>query len=70
MLIMELGKTLKERRKMLGITQLHLAELAGVNVNTIIRIENGKINPTIEVVNGIAQVLGMELTLGVKKANS
>jgi len=70
MLIEELGNTLKERRKTLGITQAHLAELAGVNMNTIIRIENGKINPTIKVVNSIADVMGMELTLSVKKTNS
>ena len=67
MLIEELGKKIKGRRKTLGITQKHLAELAGVNPNTIIRIENGKINPTIEVVNSIAEVLGMELTISVKK---
>ncbi len=67
MLIEELGNKIKGRRKTLGITQKHLAELAGVNPNTIIRIENGKINPTIEVVNSIAGVLGMELTISVKK---
>lgn len=67
MLIEELGNKIKGRRKTLGITQKHLAELAGVNPNTIIRIENGKINPTIEVVNSIADVLGMELTISVKK---
>jgi y4mF family transcriptional regulator len=69
MLIGELGNTIRERRRTLGITQIHLAELAGVNVNTIIRIENGKINATIEVVNSIAEVLGLELTLSVKKTN-
>ena len=67
MLIEELGIKMKGRRKTLGITQKHLAELAGVNPNTIIRIENGKINPTIEVVNSIADVLGMELTISIKK---
>ena len=67
MLITELGKIIKERRKTLRITQVHLAELAGVNPNTIIRIEKGKINPGIEVINNIADVLGMELTLAVKK---
>lgn len=70
MLINELGNTIKERRKTLGITQAHLAELAGVNTNTIIRIEKGKINPTLEVVNSIVDVLGMELMLSVKKTNS
>jgi y4mF family transcriptional regulator len=67
MLIKEIGNTIKERRKILGITQAHLAELAEVNINTVIRIENGKINPTVNVVNSIADVLGMELTLSVKK---
>ncbi len=67
MLIKELGDTIRERRKTLGITQVHLAELAEVNPNTIIRIENGKINPTIQVINRIAEILGMELSLSVKK---
>ena len=69
MFIKELGNTIKERRKTLRITQAHLAELAGVNVNTIIRIENGRINPTIGIVNRIAEILGMEFTLDVKKIN-
>ena len=67
MLIQKLGKTIRERRKTLGITQVHLAELAEVNPNTIIRIENGKINPTIQVIDRIAEILGMELSLSVKK---
>lgn len=69
MLIQEVGNTIKERRKTLGITQTHLAELAEVNVNTIIRIENDKISPTIEVLNKIAEVLGLELSLDVKRTN-
>ncbi|MFT6244487.1 MAG: y4mF family transcriptional regulator [Salibacteraceae bacterium] len=70
MLITELGKSIKARRKTLGITQVHLADLAGVNSNTIIRIENGKINPSIEVINSIVDVLGMEITLSIKKHNT
>lgn len=69
MLTEELGNTIRGRRKTLGITQKHLAELAEVNTNTIIRIESGKINPTIEVVNSIAEVLGMELSISVKKSS-
>lgn len=64
-----LGNIIKERRKTLGITQKYLAELAGVNPNTVIRIEKGIINPSVEVVTKIAEVLGMELTLSVKKVN-
>ncbi|MCK4920936.1 MAG: helix-turn-helix transcriptional regulator [Bacteroidales bacterium] len=62
-----LGNIIKERRKTLGITQKYLAELAGVNPNTVIRIETGIINPSVEIVNKIAEILGMELTLTVKK---
>lgn len=69
MLIKEVGDTLKERRKLLGITQVHLAELAEVNVNTIIRIENAKINPTIDVLNKIADVLGLQLSLSIRRTN-
>ncbi len=67
MLIAELSKIIKERRKTLAITQAHLAELAGVNPNTIIRIEKGLINPGIKLIDNIVDVMGMELTLVVKK---
>ena len=70
MLIEQLGNIIKQRRKTLGITQVHLAELAGVNPNTIIRIEKGQINPSIEVINNIAEVLGMELSLLLKSSGN
>lgn len=62
-----LGKTIKERRKTLDITQLQLAELAGISVNTLYKLERGQSNPTIEVLVKIAEVLGMELKLEVKQ---
>lgn len=67
MLISQSGNIIKKRRKLLGITQQDLADLAGVNINTVIRIEGNKINPSIEVVDSIAEILGMELKLEVKK---
>lgn len=67
MLFKELGNTIKERRSTLVITQKHLAELAEVSVNSIVKIENGKMNPSVEMVDRIAEILGMELTLQVKK---
>lgn len=69
MLIQEIGEKIKARRKLLGITQEHLAELSGVNVNTIIRIENSRINPTIGVVERIGAVLGLELSFKIKQIN-
>jgi transcriptional regulator with XRE-family HTH domain len=64
-----LGATIQQRRKQLKITQPHLAELAEVNVNTIYRIERNEANPTLQVLNKILEVLGMELKIEVKKIN-
>jgi y4mF family transcriptional regulator len=66
MLVLELGKTIKERRSTLGITQPDLAEMAGISVNTLYKIETGQANPTVTVLNKIAAVLGLELTLIVR----
>lgn len=67
MLVSEIGKQIKERRDTLVITQPDLAEMAGISVNTLYKIETGQANPTLKVLNKIADILGMELTLTVKK---
>jgi y4mF family transcriptional regulator len=67
MLVKTLGETIKNRRKELSITQPHLAELANVSTNTLYKIERGQGNPSLDVLNKLAEVLGMELTLAVKK---
>ena len=48
---------------MLKITQRTLAELAGVGINTLTKIERGEGNPTIEVLEK------MELQIGIKQRN-
>lgn len=63
----ELISSLKQRREVLKVTQEHLAELAGVGLRTLKAIESGKGNPTFETLNKLAEVLGMELKLEVKK---
>lgn len=65
----ELGKLLKARRNQLGITQLDLADLAGISANTLYKIERGQANPTLKVLFKLLDVLGMELKLIVKKPN-
>lgn len=67
MLIEEIGKQIKQRRDILHITQPNLAELTGININTIYKIETGQANPTFKVLSKLADVLGMELKLEVKK---
>lgn len=63
----ELMKVMKDRREALKVTQEHLAELSGVGLRTLKSIESGKGNPTIETLNKLADVLGLELKLEIKK---
>ncbi len=64
----ELIKILKERREALKVTQEHLAELSGVGLRTLKAIETGKGNPTIDTLTKLAEVLGLELKLEIRKA--
>ena len=67
MLVKDLGEAIKNRRRELDITQPHLAELAQISVNTLYKLEKGQGNPSLEVLNKLAEVLGMELSFQVKK---
>ncbi len=67
MLSAQIGETVKRRRKELGITQPHLAELAGISTNTLYKLERGQSNPSLEVLNKLVEVLGMEIKLEVIK---
>ncbi len=60
---------IKERREILNITQESLADLSGVGRRTIKQLEGGKGNPTFNTLQEIADVLGLELVLQVKKLN-
>jgi transcriptional regulator with XRE-family HTH domain len=66
MLVHEIGLAIKNRRKELKINQPYLAELAGISLNTLYKLERGQGNPSLEVLNKLAAVLGMEITLEVK----
>ena len=66
--MVNLGNKIKSRRKELKITQATLAEISGISLNTLSRIEVGKANPTIEILSKIADILGLELKLEVKNA--
>jgi y4mF family transcriptional regulator len=61
-----IAEAIRMRRKELGITQPHLAELANVSTNTLYKIEKGLGNPSLDVISKIAEVLGMDLVLKVK----
>lgn len=63
----EFAKMIKQRRKVLNIDQKELARLAGVHYNTLLQLESGSGNPTLEVLHKVAEVLGLELKLVIKK---
>ena len=66
----DLIQQIKERRESLKITQESLADLSGVGLRTIKQLEGGKANPTFNTLQEIADVLGLELALQVKKLNN
>jgi len=58
---------LKTRREMMQVTQQTLAEIAGVGLRTLKQIETGKGNPQLQTLQNLADALGMELKLELKK---
>ena len=64
-----IGEQIRLRRKELMITQPDLADIAGISINTLYKIERGQANPTIEVLGKILDLLGLEITVGVKQLN-
>lgn len=69
MLVEQIGNTIKNRRKELKITQADLADLAEVNLVTLNKLERGQSNPSLAVVEKLADVLGLEINLEVKNLN-
>lgn len=67
MLANHLGKTTRNRRKELGITQPHLAELTKVSTNTLCKLELGQGDTSLDVMKKLAEALGLELKIKVKK---
>ena len=58
-----LGKEIASRRKQLNISQADLAEMSGVSLRTVNAIENGKANPSIDVLSKVLEPLGLVITL-------
>jgi transcriptional regulator with XRE-family HTH domain len=63
----ELIDTIKKRRKNLQVNQENLAKLSGVGLRTLKQFESGKGNPTLQTIQKLADVLGLEIYLKVKK---
>jgi len=65
--IEELGKLIKHRRKVLGLTIRDLAGLIDMSKTTISQIERGARNPTFKVLQNIFEYLNLEMKVEVKK---
>jgi len=61
-----IGQQIKERRKCLKVTQRQLAELSGIGINTLTKIERGEGNPRLKILEQVLDTLGLELTTVVK----
>jgi transcriptional regulator with XRE-family HTH domain len=57
----ELGKKLRETREKLNMTQEEVASKAGLNTNYYAVIERGEVDPGMEKITKIFEVLGIKL---------
>ena len=66
MKIDEIGLFIAKRRKALKVNQRELASLCGVSEHALCNLERGTGNPTMRLVDSVADALGLELKLVVK----
>lgn len=64
--IQTISNAIVKRRKMLSVSQKELADLAGVSLHSIINLESGRGNPTLQLLLTVVEVLGMKMRLEVK----
>lgn len=64
---MSLREVIKDRRKVLGISQQDLAEMSGISLPTVKDIERGLANPSLSTISKLLDVLGMEIMYRVRQ---
>ena len=62
------GKVVKERRDLLKLTQRDLSEMSHITERTIYKIENGIGSVTLETMQKLCDVLGLEIQIKAKKS--
>ena len=64
-LTFELGRTIRQERKLAALTQTELAQRAGIDQGDLSRLETGQgvRGATIAIVERVAQALGMEVAI-------
>ncbi|QKG27001.1 helix-turn-helix transcriptional regulator [Actinomadura verrucosospora] len=61
-----IGTAIRLRRRALGITQAGLARLAGLDQPAVSRLESGSRLPPLPVLERVADVLGLRLTIALE----
>ncbi|WOC53183.1 transcriptional regulator (plasmid) [Bergeyella porcorum] len=64
---MNISNFIKEKRKQLGITQIELAERAGVGLRFVRELEQGKQTVRLDKVNQVLSLFGAESRSNQKK---
>jgi transcriptional regulator with XRE-family HTH domain len=62
----DIGTIVQRRRIELALNQQDLAEMSDVTIKTLYAIESNKGNPTIEVLQRVLDVLGLEIKIQIK----
>lgn len=61
--LIDIGNCIREQRQKAGMSQENLAELAGISVNTVSRIEGGQTAMSVEVFKKLVCILGMDANM-------
>lgn len=64
---MILSDTIKERRAKLKIAQADLAEMTRVSLATVKDIERGKGNPSLQTIEKLLDILGLEIVYRIRQ---
>jgi len=65
-----IGRTIQERRSELGLDISDLTNFSGVSSSLISNIENGKSNSTVNTLEKILDILGLELCVKIKETGA
>lgn len=66
---MKYGDLIKERRALIGLTQQELSDYTGLSVRIIKSVEAESGNPSLSTLEKIADVLGLEIIIRVRRVN-
>lgn len=62
----DISSLIKEKRIEKGISQAKLAEMVGMQQPSIARLESGKVVPSLETVERIAEALNLQVKISFK----